>query len=316
MGASPSTGIISRRGVDHAQGSSAVADAGVLAVSIVWGSTYVVMQLIGKYLTVPELLAARFWCAILALIFIYHRNIRNITRPEARVGIIFGLILFVVLALETLGVQFTTATNAGFLITLSVVIVPVFERFIGRVKHRLPVYLCVVAAIIGCGMLTISSASKFVIAKGDYIIITAAVIRGFQFFLWGHSTKGRSLSILNVTFIQLGVVAVLGSIGSIILGFPAISNLSNIPPQTWMLTVYLGVIGTAFAFSIQLRASRLISSTRVALLLSTEPVFAAAFGWLFTGNQISIWQLTGGALILMAAIIGRTVEMRQAGQSV
>jgi len=50
-----------------------------------------------------------------------------------------------------------------------------------------------------------------------------------------------------------------------------------------LLIAYLGVLGTSFAFFVQLRSARLSSSTRVGLILCTEPVFATIFAVLAAG---------------------------------
>lgn len=288
-----------------------LADAGLMLVSIVWGSSYAAMQVIGRYLTVSEFLALRFLFAIAILAAVYHRAIASITRREAALGLVFGTLLFSILALETLGVRYTSATNAGFLITVSVVVVPVFERVIGRIRHGAAVYGCVLIAFAGCVLLGLPDGAHLTLATGDIIILGAAMIRGFQIFLFGHSTSGRPLSVVNITLVELALVAVLGTIGAAAGGFPALARPGDIPGEVWLLTAYLGVLGTAYAFLVQLYAARLTSPTRVALILSTEPAFAALFGWAAMDNRITPSQALGGLLIFLAAIVGRTLEARR-----
>ncbi|HTP17158.1 MAG TPA: hypothetical protein VMK13_15160, partial [Streptosporangiaceae bacterium] len=54
------------------------------------------------------------------------------------------------------GVRHTSAANAGFLITLSVVMVPALERVSSKRRQSSVVYLMTVTAVIGCGMLLLS----------------------------------------------------------------------------------------------------------------------------------------------------------------
>ncbi|MBQ4797457.1 EamA family transporter, partial [Pectobacterium versatile] len=65
--------------------------------------------------------------------------------------------------------------------------------------------------------------------------------------------------------------------------------------------LFLSVLATAFAFLMQLYAAKLTSPTRVGLILSMEPVFAAGFAVTLMGEVIGIWQGIGGAIIVSAA---------------
>ena len=76
----------------------------------------------------------------------------------------------------------------------------------------------------------------------------------------------------------------------------------------------LALIGTAFAFGIQLYAVRASSSTRVAIIMSTEPVFAALFAVLAMKEQISVFQGIGGLLIVAASFGGRALEGKVVGE--
>lgn len=78
-------------------------------------------------------------------------SLNSFTRDEMINGIVFGVLLYAILTFETFGVKHTSAANADFLIALSVVLVPFFERFIGKRKKAnssiSPVlYLLLVAA--------------------------------------------------------------------------------------------------------------------------------------------------------------------------
>lgn len=289
-----------------------VADAAILGVAAIWGSSYVVMQVVvGEDVSVPGFLALRFLFAILPMMLLALSSVRRINAAEVSTGLLFGFLLFVILTLETSGVQYTTAANAGFLITTSVVIIPLFERVLGGVRHHAFVYGTTAMALVGCAMLTLSSASGIHIRLGDGIILCAALVRGFQIFLFGRQTGNRNLSLVNITLIEFVLVAVLGTIAATVLGDPIWTEALAMSTSSWLLTAYLGLLGTAYAFFVQLYAAKLSSSTRVGLILSTEPVFAALFAVLLVGDQLGVWQIFGGALIVIAAAVGRVVEGRR-----
>nr|WP_205409465.1 EamA family transporter [Vibrio ruber] len=67
-------------------------------------------------------------------------------------------------------------------------------------------------------------------------------------------------------------------------------------------------LATAFAFLMQLYAAKMTSPTRVGLILSLEPAFAAVFALIIMGEVIGFLQGLGGALIVCAALMGRIAE--------
>ncbi|MTE19602.1 EamA family transporter [Streptomyces sp. TRM43335] len=284
------------------------ADLGVLGVAIVWGSTYVAMQWMGQYLSVPLFLFLRFALGALAITVLSLHLWRQTSRDELMLGCLFGGLLFAILFLETLGVRYTLASNAGFLIALSVMLVPLFERLFLRVAVARSIYPLTLLSLTGCALLTLNEGLS--VRSGDLIILAAALIRAWQIVLFGSRTKGRPVSLLRVTAIELWVVALGGLLLSLVQPGRSWQQMTQLPGNAWLVIVYLGVAGTAFAFLAQLHAARVSSPTRVGLVLSTEPFFAAVFAVLLLNEHLGPLQLLGGGLVLVSAVTGRWVDAR------
>lgn len=284
-------------------------DLTIIGVAVVWGSSYVAMQEVGKYLDVQPFLAIRFLVAVPILVYLFYSQLKKINRKEVGIGLFLGILLFFILSLETTGVKYTSAANAGFIIAVSVVLVPLFERVIGGVKKKLSVYIFSFIALFGCFLLSRPTSSGLVFMPGDYIILGAAFIRGLQIFYFGHFTKKSSVSTTNITLIELSLVAVLACTWSFLFSDFENVAVTSIPFYIWLIVFYLGIIGTSFAFLAQINAAQKTSSTRVALILSSEPVFAAFFAWVVANESLSLIQLLGGLLIFVAAFFGRMKEV-------
>jgi len=99
------------------------ADLTLLFVSMLWGSAFVFQRIVGERGSVYYFNGMRFLLGALILLpFIQKRK----TVPQEQwlwMGIA-GAILFIASALQQAGIQYTTAGNAGFITSLSVVIVP------------------------------------------------------------------------------------------------------------------------------------------------------------------------------------------------
>ena len=284
------------------------ADLSIVLVAIIWGSSYVVMQKVGGQVPAAAFLALRFLIAIPVVAVMAGRQLFQINRSEMIFGVFFGSLLFGVLILETIGVKHTTAANAGFLITLSVILVPVLERITSRQRKSPLIYAAAGVALAGCAMLLLQGG--FHPRPGDLIILAAAAIRATQITLFGRRNATQSL--INLTLIEFVTVFVLAGSLAAATGHGVWSSAQHLGPQIWLLIAYLAVLGTAFAFYAQLSAARRSSSTRVGLILCAEPLFSTLFAVVAAHESLSLVQLSGGLLVITAAIFGRAIEGRSA----
>ncbi|MFT2018696.1 DMT family transporter [Streptomyces sp. 796.1] len=280
----------------------------MLAVAVVWGSTYVAMQWVGHYVSVPAFLFLRFALGALCITLMSLRTWRSASRTEWKIGVLFGVLLFGILFLETLGVRYTLASNAGFLIALSVMLVPIIERVFLKGRVARSIYLLALLSLAGCALLTFQQGLS--VRSGDLIILAAALIRASQIVLFASRAKGEDVSLLRITAIELWVVAAGGLLLSLAQPVETLHDIGQLSVGAWLVILYLGVLGTAFAFLVQLHAARASSPTRVGLVLSTEPFFAAVFAVVLLGEHLGPAQLVGGGIILFAALVGRWLDAR------
>ncbi|AXD74655.1 DMT family transporter [Salmonella enterica subsp. enterica serovar Java] len=284
-------------------------DLGLLVVALSWGASYSLMQMIiHAGVTVPLFLMLRFALAVPFILIGARVRLSGITRGEIVNGLIFGILLYAILTFETLGVKYTSAANAGFLIALSVVLVPFFERILGKRKQSKIVYFTCFLSLAGGGLLSFSASGNTGFNRGDILILLAALIRGFQIFMFGKQTTGKPYSLINITLIELVTVAVLGLLFVSITDPHALKSIPSVSPVVWGYIIFLSLLATAFAFLMQLYAARTTSPTRVGLILSLEPAFAAIFAVVIMGETLGVLQGLGGGIIVCAALTGRIAE--------
>jgi drug/metabolite transporter (DMT)-like permease len=284
--------------------SLAYGDLSILLVAVIWGSSYVVMQAVGHTVPAAAFLALRFLTAIPVIAILASRSLRSLTRAELVTGMVFGALLYGILILETIGVKHTSAANSGFLITVSVILVPVLERVISHRRQPVLVYVAAMTALAGCGLLLLRHGLHP--RAGDLIILAAAAVRATQITLFGRRSAGQSL--VNLTLVEFVVVLLLATVTSAVSGDPVWEVAGHVSVQSWILIAYLGVLGTAFAFFAQLRVARLASSTRVGLILCTEPVFSTLFAVVAAAESLSATQVIGGVMVVASAVAGRAAE--------
>src|SRR5262249_25471689 len=67
-------------------------------------------------------------------------------------------------------------------------------------------------------------------------------------------------------------------------------------------TLFVGLVATAAAFTVQAWAQQYTTSTRTALIYALEPVFAWITSFVVTGERLST-RMAGGAVLILAGIL-------------
>jgi drug/metabolite transporter (DMT)-like permease len=282
----------------------------LLLVAASWGSTYLVAKELVSADTVIALLALRmlFAAGIMAAIMALRRN--RPTRGELVAGVPIGVLLAAVFTFETFGIAHTSATNAGLIISLTMVFTPVLESVVSR--RRLPGRFFAAAAVAVAGVVLLAGNGTFESpGPGDLLVLGAAVVRAMHVVSMQKLTGGQTMDSLHLTAVQLGTCALLFTAGSLVHGESIPRYLSRLDPWRETMFLYLVLVCTVFAFFVQIWAVRRTSPSRVSLLLGTEPVWAAIIGITIAHDSVGIAGYCGIALILTGTAWGRSVEQSQ-----
>lgn len=277
-------------------------DLALLAVALVWGSSYLAAKEVVDADGVLAFLALRFGLAAAVLGLVLGRRIANVGRDELIAGSLFGAILTAVCVCETYGVTGTSASNAGLLMALTVVITPLLG---GRGAVAPLFYAPAAIVVLGCMALT-QSGGFALPGTGDVLIVAAAVLRAVHVTVLSRTSAARRLDPAAVTLVQLATVTVLTAMPAGVLGqFSAVPQMSG---RDWALTAYLALVCTVFAFGIQTWAVRSSTPARMSLLLGTEPLWAAAIGVGLAGDRVTALGLLGAVLVVAGTNWGRVVD--------
>lgn len=276
------------------------ADLALLAVTAIWGSTFVLVKDAVAHYPVLPFLALRFAVATLALAA---WPVRRRVRPADLVaGVLVGAFLFAGYAFQTFGLHETEASKAGFITGLSVVLVPLFVALLWR---RLPTWKALAGtALATLGLALLSLNADWSIQRGDLLVLGCAFAFAAHITALGALSPGRDPHVL--TLVQVATVAVLGGAASLWQRpFPAA------PGAVWGAAAFTGLAATALAFFIQTAAQQFTTAGHTALILSAEPVFAALFGVLVAGERLAARGWLGCGAILVGVVLG---ALAQAGE--
>lgn len=271
------------------------ADSALLAVTFVWGITFVVVQDalsgIGPY----YFIGIRFAIAFAFLALIYWRRLLNLSLGAFKAGLIIGLFLFAGYAFQTVGLKYTTASNAGFITGLAVILVPLFSALIIKKLPTLAIVAGVVSATLGLALLSLGE--NFTFNFGDVLVLFCAISFAGHIIMVGKYAPKYDPAALAI--LQIGVVAVI-SMGC---GLALETMPDHFTRPVWIGLLSTAIPATALAFLIQNSVQRYTTPTHTAIIFIMEPVFAAGAGWLLAGEVLSVRQWLGCLLILLGMLI-------------
>jgi drug/metabolite transporter (DMT)-like permease len=269
----------------------------LVLVTLIWGSTFLVVQNSLKQVEPYTFLTFRFGLAALVLALLFRKHLRRLTRPELLGGSLIGLFLFGGYAFQTIGLQYTTTSKVGFITGLNVVIVPVLSILILRQWPSLGATLGVIMATVGMTLLSMGDRLNLEFGIGEALVLGCAFCFAFQIVLISRFAPRQDPD--NLAIVQIGVTALLSLLFIIPSGEPLV-----LPPGTaWLAIIFMGIVATAFTFAVMNRVQQFTSSTRAALIYSLEPVFAGIFGYL-AGESLSLPAWVGCGLIFLGMISG------------
>jgi drug/metabolite transporter (DMT)-like permease len=280
-------------------------DAVLVGVALVWGSSYLVAKDLTVVAPILVVLALRYLMSAVALALVCRRARARVAGPgELVVGVLLGLTQAAVLTLETFGVSATTATNAGLIISLTVIFTPLLDGVWSRRPVPAPFFAATALGVVGVALL-VSGHGFRAPGRGDLLMLAAAAVRALHVSLIGRLTAGRSYGSLSLTTIQ-------ALVGAAVLTAAAAPRLvgavTHLPPAAWAQLAYLALACTVFAFLAQTWAIRRTSPSRASLLMGTEPVWAVVVGVSLGGEHLTTVVALGAALVVTATYVGQHVE--------
>src|SRR5437763_14893668 len=133
----------------------------LVLVTMIWGSSFLIVQQTIRLTGPFTFLAMRFSIGALVLAVIFHKRLVQITRAEIITGSIIGLFLFGTYALQTIGLQYTTSSKAGFISGLYVPLVAILAVPLLRQKPTLSSLLGVMLSVVGVTLISGNSSFQF-----------------------------------------------------------------------------------------------------------------------------------------------------------
>jgi drug/metabolite transporter (DMT)-like permease len=272
----------------------------LVLMTLIWGSTFVLVKAALNDSSPLVLNAVRMGLAAVLLALYYRRQIAVLTRQALIAGIVVGVFLYLGYAFQTSGLKLTTPSKSAFLTGTSTVMVPLILVAIWRTRIHLWRVVGIVLALTGLFLMTVPAGEGLAdFAKvnfGDVLTVGCAVGFAFQIVFLGRATQRFPFE--QIAVLQVATAAVLMAITALFLEQPHFE-----PSKTAIAAILItGILGTAVAFTVQAWAQQFTPATHTALIYNLEPVFAWLTSLIYLKEQLGV-RAGAGALLILGGVL-------------
>ncbi|MDA3892434.1 MAG: DMT family transporter [Salinivirgaceae bacterium] len=276
----------------------------LVLVSLIWGSTFFLIKDTVNTVNESFIVFARCILAFAAM-FIYQLS-KNRKDLLDKKGFIYGSILGVLLAItytsQTIGLKFTSTGHSAFITSSAVIAVPFILYLLYKFKILKIDIIAISIVLIGLFLLTYDFESEVNI--GDLITVITALSCAFHIVLAGrYVKKANTTTIVTYQFFAASVV-------SLVAWLLTQEGSLHLSPKASYSLLYLGIMGTLFCYFVSVWVQKYVSSLKVAIIFSLEPVFAAVFGFFFIHEVLNFKESVGAILILVGVILHSLLKHR------
>ena len=278
------------------------ADLSLMFCSLIWGATFVVVKTGLDHSSPFVFLAVRFTIAAGLMALLRPKVIGRIAKEEIFPGMRLAFFMFGGYCFQTAGLQYTTATNSGFVTGSSVVLVPLLLGVFWGRRLTNWIYGGAFAALIGLYFLTVPVEGLRYLNRGDVLTFVAAGFYAVHIILVGEYSQEHSVSALSL--IQVA--------GCALMAWPLMGFAGAIHWQPvrfdWGWSLYVSIVvcavfATAVAFTVQLWAQQYTTPGHAAILFALEPVFAVITSYLLLHERLSARAWRGAGLVVAGILI-------------
>ena len=280
---------------------SMLATIGLLAMTAVWGSTFVLIKGVVDRMPVADFLAVRFVIAAVAMFALFHRHVARLERQQLLRGVLLGVLYGAGQLLQTWGLALISPSVSGFVTGMYVVFTPILATILLRQRMPVTVWLAVGLAALGLALLSLNGLS---VDDGVWLTLASALLYGLHIVGLGHWSRADEA--FGLSAVQMAVIALVCLLATAGHGRPML------PPDrsAWIAVLYMALVAGAGAMLMQTWAQAHLPATRAAIVMTTEPVFAAGFAVALGVDALTWRMLAGGGLVLAAMYLVELMPRR------
>ncbi|MCK4979135.1 MAG: DMT family transporter [Candidatus Delongbacteria bacterium] len=276
----------------------------LIIINLLWASTFIFGKVLLEDFNLPVsfIISFRFFVAGITVWLIFRKKI-SFSKNVLMKGTVIGALNGTAMIFQLVGLQYTTASNSGFLTAIYILFLPFLEKLFWGNKIRKMVLLSVSTAFIGVYLLSVSDFGTLNFNTGDIYTIACGITFAFQVMFISHFTKEENLySLIFVQFIASAVMG-FGYLAYEIFAFGVKIDIGSMAdPILLSSLMFLAIFATFIPFSLQFYVQKRVQPTVAGLGYLMEPIFTVILAVIFLSEGFG-WQTFFGILLILSGIV-------------
>lgn len=280
----------------------------LIAVTMVWGGTFLVVHLAMQYSGPLFFVGLRFVTAGLIGLLVFRKAMAGLTRTELVAGIAIGASIFLGYGLQTFGLQTISSSKSAFLTALYVPLVPLLQWLVMGKPPRLMSWIGIGLAFTGLMLVAGPESGGMELNVGEMATMLSTLAIAAEVLLIGHfAGKVDARRVTTVQLLAAGTMA--------LLAMPVAGE--SVPDFSWVwLTAAVAMACASILIQLTMNwAQKSLSPTRATVIYASEPVWAGIVGRM-AGDRLPGLAILGAALIVGGVLVSELKwTRRKAGAS-
>ena len=268
----------------------------MVLITICWGAAYLFTDIALTDVPPLILIAFRFLLGGSVAFILKYKRLKNVDFRTLKFSILLGLAYTVAYVGYTLGIKYTSLTNAGFLCPISMVFAPLLALIF---KHEIPerkTVLVVLMCLIGIGCMTLTN--EFTVAFGDAICLLSPIGVASGLLLTEEGLK-RGMDAFHIGVFPLLFTGLITLLLAVIFEEPNLPQTSAV----WGATLFLGCVATGLCFVLRTIMQKFTTPNHISVIYSLESVWTALIAFFIAGERLNSRSYIGAAILFISVII-------------
>ncbi|MDC7235301.1 MAG: DMT family transporter [Spirochaetales bacterium] len=276
----------------------------LILMTLIWGGTFVSIKVALDYISPLLLMGVRFSSAFIFFLILNPVKLESLNRSILFKGLVLGVLMYLGYGLQTVGLNYTTASRSGFITYFYALLTPVFQFLILRKKPLAANLLGLAVAFAGLTLIT-GGLGGGTLNRGDVITLVSAASFSIYIVCLNLWSPGEDAGAL--TALQMLVTSLIAFASSPVFETPFLDSSYIL----WGNLLFLSLLGSVVAVYVMTRFQNYVTPTRAAILYSLEPVFSVILAVLILREHFSPVQLLGAVLIISGVLVSEILEIRR-----
>ena len=275
-----------------------------LASVVFWGASFIATKIVLDELNPLSIIYFRLLFGIITVTAIALKRKRSF---KMRISDMKGILLLAAIStthlwIQVTGLQYTSASNTGWIIGVIPVIMAVLGFLFYREKLTPLQSIGIFISLSGL-LLLISKGDIYSINlienKGDLLVLGSAFTWSFYSFA-GKKVTLNYPPIMTILYLFVTMAIILSPITITPENIKAAVNLSV---HGWASLMFLGVLCSGIAYVLWAEAMKEMPASKVGAFLYLEPFVTVFTAWLFLKEEITFLMMISGIIIIAGVIL-------------